>query len=124
MQINVKRVYDNMEESDGYRVLVDRLWPRGMKKEDIIMDEWAKEIAPSSNLRKAFQHKSELFAEFREKYQEELMNDKSKQDKLKALLKIAETKNVTLLFAAKNREFNQAQVLRELLMNMAEDGSN
>ncbi|MFN3532798.1 MAG: DUF488 domain-containing protein [Candidatus Brocadia sp.] len=108
----IKRVYEKPDESDGIRVLVDRLWPRGIKKEDARIDYWMKEIAPSDNLRKWFGHKEDRWEEFKSRYFEEL---KEKNDLLKQLMDLGEKKKVTLLYGAKDTEKNNAQALLELL---------
>ncbi len=111
-KIEIKRIYDEPLTTDGYRVLVDRLWPRGIKKIDAKLDEWDKEIAPTTALRKWFDHKEERFAEFIFKYQLEL---KPKIEELKRLKKIAKTKKVTLLYGAKNPAINHAKVLLDVI---------
>lgn len=110
--IQIKRIYEQPETQDGYRILVDRLWPRGMTKERAHLDEWAKEIAPSDALRKAFGHKMENFGEFTRKYKAEL---KDKAEELQRIRELAEKQNVTLLYAAKNTEVNHARVLLNVL---------
>ncbi|PSL42666.1 uncharacterized protein YeaO (DUF488 family) [Chitinophaga niastensis] len=110
--IQIKRVYENYEEGDGYRVLVDRLWPRGISKATARIDEWAKEIAPSNELRQWFNHEPEKFSAFRTKYKHELQD---KKDWLDAIRKKTQHQRVTLLYGAKDKEHNQAQVLLELL---------
>ena len=110
--IKIKRVYDPPEPGDGKRILIDRLWPRGLKKEDLKMDEWLKEIAPSDKLRKWFSHDPKKYEEFKKRYAKEL------EDKSGILARIkAEAKKgtVTILFSAKDTEHNNAKVLRELL---------
>jgi len=107
-----KRIYEKPGKNDGVRVLVDRLWPRGIKKEDANIDYWMKEIAPSSTLRKWFAHKEERWQEFKKRYTEEL---KEKDDLLKQLKDLGKDKKVTLLYAAKDKEKNNAQVLLELM---------
>ena len=111
--IEIKRVYEDKSKDDGYRVFVDRLWPRGVSKEDAHFDEWMKELAPSTELRKWFDHKPEKFEEFSKRYKEELKEQKEALDKLKDL---AKTKKITLLFAAKDTKINNAVVIREVLM--------
>ena len=108
----VKRVYEKPDESDGIRVFIDRLWPRGIKKEDARIDHWMKEIAPSDSLRKWFAHKEERWAEFKSRYTKELQD---KNELLKQLIDLGKGKKVTLLYAAKDTERNNAQVLLELL---------
>lgn len=112
MNIKVKRVYEEPDDSDGYRILVDRLWPRGIKKENAKLDEWIKDIAPSNELRKWFAHKPELYPEFREKY---LLELEVQQDTISRLKSIAQSKNLTLVYGAKDTEHNQAIVILELL---------
>ncbi|MCW3463562.1 DUF488 domain-containing protein [Chitinophaga nivalis] len=112
--IRIKRVYDDYAESDGYRVLVDRLWPRGLSKEKAHIDEWARVIAPSDALRKWFHHESGQFAAFKTKYLAELQ-EQEKQAWLADLRKKARHQQVTLLFGAKDTVHNQAQVLLEVL---------
>lgn len=108
----IKRVYEKPDEGDGIRVLVDRLWPRGLKKEEAKIDHWMKEIGPSDTLRKWFAHKEEHWQEFKSRYMKEL---KDKNELLKQLIDLGKNKKVTLLYAAKNEETNNAQVLLEVL---------
>lgn len=110
--IAIKRIYEDSSKNDGYRILVDRLWPRGVSKEAANLDEWDKNIAPSTELRKWFDHKEERLQEFTLRYKEELMSQK---DALNRILKIAQTQKVTLLYGAKNSEINQAVVLKNIL---------
>lgn len=112
--IKIKRVYDKPSRDDGYRVLVDRLWPRGIKKEDLKFNEWPKEICPSSEIRKEFSHKPERFAEFKSEYKKELKAGPA-QDKLAELAERAQIQNVTLLYAARDEKINHANVLKEVL---------
>jgi uncharacterized protein YeaO (DUF488 family) len=111
--IQIKRVYDSVEKSDGWRVLVDRLWPRGIKKEKAHVDLWMKEIAPSEALRKWFGHKPERWSEFQKRYKEQLR----KKKELLSELRRAENEHgtLTMLFGAKDEEHNQAVVLLSLL---------
>lgn len=108
----IKRIYDAPSEEDGYRVLVDRLWPRGVSKKTANLDEWNKEIAPSPKLRQWFGHKADRFKEFELKYREEL---KEKKEELKSLRQTAKNEPVSLLYAAKNPEINHAVVLKDIL---------
>ena len=110
--ISVKRVYEDKSKDDGYRVFIDRLWPRGVSKEDAHFDEWMKELAPSTELRKWFDHKPERFAEFSKRYKKEIQDHKEEMDKLR---KKAKSEKITLLFAAKNAEMNNAVVIKEVL---------
>lgn len=110
--VKIKRVYDEASKSDGYRVLVDRLWPRGIKKEAADVKEWAKELAPSDELRKWFGHDPALWPEFQKKYKAELkkntvMNDFIDRNKEKKL--------ITLVYSAKDTEHNQAVVIQQYL---------
>ena len=107
-----KRVYEKADKNDGIRVLVDRLWPRGLKKEEAGIDYWMKEIAPSNALRKWFAHKEERWQEFKSRYHMEL---KEKKELLKQLMDLEKDKKVTLLYAAKDDERNNAQALLEAL---------
>lgn len=112
--IAIKRIYEDPANNDGYRVLVDRIWPRGVSKEDAKLDEWPKEIAPTDDLRKWFDHDPDKFHEFKKRYKKEL---KDHQDKLDGLVKKSTEKKVTLLYGAKDEEHNQAVVLQEVLEN-------
>ena len=111
--VRVKRIYEAPGNNDGWRVLVDRLWPRGVKKEKAHLDEWMKEIAPSNELRKWFGHKIGRWSEFQERYRAELAKNKELVAKLRAIEKSHGT--ITLLFGAKDEEHNQAVVLCGLL---------
>ena len=113
--IFLKRIYDPYDENDGCRILIDRLWPRGIRKEDAKLTSWEKDIAPSSELRKWFCHKPELFAEFRMKYLEELRSDEQKSQKLDEICQLAKEQQVTLLYGAKDPVYNHARVLKEEL---------
>lgn len=108
------RAYEVGQLDCGYRILVDRLWPRGLKKEDLHIDEWAKELAPSTELRKWFGHKPERWEEFRKRYTQELRSLPEEVDKI---LKIAARRRVALLFGARDVEHNQAVVLRDFLLH-------
>ena len=112
MSIVVKRIYEPAAPRDGYRILVDRLWPRGIKKEDAAVDPWLKEVAPSTALRKWFHGGEGSFADFKKKYLAELKENPALKE-LKALVK--GNKKVTLLYGAKNEEENHAIVLAGLL---------
>ena len=111
MTILIKRVYEPAAASDGKRVLVDRLWPRGLAKAEARIDVWLKEVAPFDALRKRFGHAAEKWAEFQEEYKSELKGNPALAE-LKAL---AKKEPVTLLFAAKDEEHNNAVVLRQVL---------
>ena len=111
--IKLKRVYDAPEEDDGVRVLVDRVWPRGLSKERARVDLWIKELAPSTTLRKWFAHDPAKWQEFRRRYHAELAE---KDEALEQLQRTCyDNPVVTLLFAAKDREHNNAVALKEYL---------
>lgn len=110
----VKRVYDPAEDSDGKRYLVDRLWPRGIRREAARLDDWLKDLAPSETLRREFHHSGERFEDFREHYRAELA-DPARNELVSRLVREAAAGPVTLLFAAKDTERNNAVVLREFL---------
>jgi|ERR1043166_5451832 uncharacterized protein YeaO (DUF488 family) len=112
MSIKLKRVYETPDQADGTRVLVDRLWPRGLTKEKASLDLWLKEIAPSHELRKWFGHDPEKWRSFRIRYQSEL---KRHTDELKLIKDKASEGMVTLLYGARDREHNEAIVLKQLL---------
>lgn len=111
--IKIKRVYEEASKDDGYRILVDRLWPRGLSKETGAIDIWLKEIAPSTELRKWFNHDPKKWKTFKEKYIGELNKNKKQTDELRDLA--GKKKVITLLYAAKNEDLNQAIILREFL---------
>ncbi len=110
MAFRIKRIYEKPASTDGTRVLVDRLWPRGLKKTDAKIDLWMKEVAPSAELRKWFGHEPERFAEFKRRYKKELSKDAFAE-----LRNLGKDKTVTLLYGAKDPEMNQAAVLLALL---------
>lgn len=113
-EIAIKRVYEQPEASDGKRILVDRLWPRGLSKEKAQLALWMKEIAPSDELRRWFGHDPEKFAEFRRRYQAELTSGAAR-DRLNELRELAREGQITLVYAAHDTEHNNAVVLRDLL---------
>ena len=114
MPIRLKRIYAELAKADGHRVLVDRIWPRGISKEDAEVDLWLKEIAPSKELRKWFGHDPEKWDEFKRRYFRELDDHPQEREHLAG--KAAEG-TVTLLFAAKDEQFNNAVALKEYLEN-------
>jgi len=111
-EVRVKRAYDPPEPVDGYRVLIDRVWPRGVSREELAVDRWAKELAPSAGLRRWFGHRPERFAEFRARYREELRAQPEALDELRGR---SASGTVTLVYGARDRERNNAVVLAELL---------
>lgn len=111
--IKIKRIYEDSTKADGYRILVDRLWPRGISKERAHADLWLKEVTPSDKLRKWYSHDPEKWNEFQKKYKAEL---KDKTDELSEIKKIEkEKKVVTLLYAAKDEKHTHAIVLQKIL---------
>jgi len=111
--VQIKRIYDEPLTSDGYRVLVDRIWPRGLRKRDAAIDQWLRDLAPSTELRKWFGHDPDRWGEFRQRYRTELDQHGSL---LRELRRRAAHQRVTLLYSAKNRQLNQAVVLREAIL--------
>ena len=113
--IRVKRVYEPPSKSDGQRVLVDRLWPRGLSKEAANVHVWLKEVAPTSTLRKWFGHAPDRWPEFQRRYQREL---ETNAEPLAQLIDLSRERRVTLVFGAKDEERNQAVVLQRVLAKM------
>jgi uncharacterized protein YeaO (DUF488 family) len=111
--IKIKRAYDPPAPDDGLRILIDRLWPRGMPKAKLKLDSWAKHLSPSNELRKWYQHDPEKFAEFRKRYAAELKQEGEGLEELRAAVK---GRTVTLLTATKEIELSHATVLREFLL--------
>lgn len=114
LDVRAKRIYDPAEKGDGHRVLIDHVWPRGVSKEKAKLDEWAKELAPSGELRKWFDHDPDRFGEFRRRYRRELQ---AQDERLEQLRRLARDKPVTILYAARDQEHNNAVVLTELLLD-------
>ena len=112
MDVRVKRVYEPAERSDGYRVLIDRLWPRGVSHDRARLDAWERDLAPSAALRTWFGHSSDRFEEFRKRYLEEL---RQQRPRLSELRRRARHGTVTLVFAARDTEHNDAVVLGEVI---------
>jgi uncharacterized protein YeaO (DUF488 family) len=112
MTVRTKRVYEPAAQSDGYRVLVDRVWPRAVSKKDAAVDEWARELAPSTELRKWFGHDPERFEEFRRRYRAEL---EAHRKEIEALRTQGRKGTITLLFGARDAEHNNAVVLAEVV---------
>ena len=112
--VRVRRAYDAAEDQDGKRVLVDRLWPRGIKKADAHLDEWSKEVGPSTGLRKWYGHEPERFEEFSRRYLAEL-DDPARAEALQHLRELADGHRLTLLTATKNPDISEAAVLAALL---------
>jgi uncharacterized protein YeaO (DUF488 family) len=112
MEVRLKRAYEPPAASDGYRVLVDRLWPRGVKRAEARLDEWARELAPSVELRRWFGHDPGRFEEFRRRYTDELAGQ---EEKLRELRRRAREGALTLVYSARDVEHNDAVVLAEIL---------
>ena len=110
IDVRAKRVYDPVDPEDGYRVLIDHIWPRGVSKERARLDEWARELAPSDDLRRWFDHVPERFDEFRARYRDELAAQGERLDALRG-----HGGPLTIIYAARDREHNNAVVLAELL---------
>lgn len=117
MEIRTKRAYEDAANSDGPRILVDRIWPRGVAKEDAQLETWLKGLAPSTELRKWFGHDPEKWKEFQQQYLKELKKEDAAEalEDLQAIVK--KHKRITLVFAAKDTEHNNAVALREFLNN-------
>ena len=111
--IRLKRAYDSASSGDGARILIDRLWPRGVRKADAAIDVWAKDIAPSTALRRWFGHDPARWHEFRRRYSEEIHRRRNRLDELRTL---AQEGRITLVFAARDEAHNDAVVLREILL--------
>ena len=116
LDVRLKRAYEPAAEDDGYRVLVDRLWPRGVSREKARLDEWARELAPSAELRRWFGHDPARFDEFRRRYREELT---PRADELEELRGRARSGRLTLVFGARDMERNDAIVLAEILRGVS-----
>ena len=112
MPIELKRAYEGVARDDGHRVLVDRVWPRGIAKDDLEIDAWLKDLAPSTQLRKWFAHDATRWQEFKQRYFDELA---AQAETVDALVAEASAGRVTLVFAAKDREHNNAVALKEYL---------
>ena len=113
-KVQVRRVYEAPEPGDGIRVLVDRVWPRGLTKAKAALDEWCKDVAPSAELRKWYSHDPDRFEDFRRRYQQEL-KDPGRAEALAHLRGLAKNRQLTLLTATKQPEISEATVLASLL---------
>ena len=112
MDLRLKRVYEPAASSDGYRILIDRLWPRGVSRAKADLDEWDRELAPSTELRQWFGHEPSRFEEFRRRYQDELRHQRSR---IAELRRRARKGTLTLVYSARDAEHNDAVVLGEAL---------
>jgi uncharacterized protein YeaO (DUF488 family) len=116
--VKLKRAYEPAARGDGYRVLVERLWPRGIRKEALALDEWRKEVAPSGELRKWFSHDPQRWSEFKLRYLKEL-KDPAASDQLRALADLAADGTLTLVFSSHDAEQNNAVVLKDQIERLA-----
>ncbi len=114
--IKLKRVYEQAQPSDGFRALVDRLWPRGVSKDEAHIDEWLRDVAPSTELRKWFEHDPAKWPEFQRRYRAEL---KAKTSTLEKLLADAAGGDITLVYASREQHYNNVTVLKEVLEELA-----
>lgn len=117
--LQMKRIYEEARTDDGKRVLVDRLWPRGVSKEDARLDEWPKEITPSNDLRKAFHDNELTFDKFSKEYKDELQSNAEANNKCKEIAEEANDHTVTLLYASKDEEENHALVLKDFIESIS-----
>ena len=112
LNVHAKRIYDPASDGDGYRILIDHVWPRGVSRERAKLDEWARELAPGDELRRWFGHDPDRFEEFRSRYRDELQ---AQAERLGELRRRARKGPVTIVYAARDQEHNNAVVLAELL---------
>ena len=120
MNIKIKRVYEHPEQDDGMRILVDRLWPRGLTKKKASLDLWLKDIAPSTELRKWFAHDPDKWKRFRGRYQTEIRNN---HDLIKVLKQKAREGTITLIYGARDQKHNEALVLKQFLEKSEQDAA-
>lgn len=125
MTVYIKRIYSSNDDS-GVRILIDRVWPRGISKAEANIDYWIKNIAPTTELRKWYNHDPKLYDDFKEKYKKELLENTDQNDALKQLKDIITTnnQNILLLFGAKDEKHNHAIVLKEFLDEMSSNIQN
>lgn len=112
--VQIKRAYEPSSKKDGFRVLIDRLWPRGIKKEKLPLDAWMKELAPSSQLRKEFGHNPDLWSDFQRKYEKELRSPEARE-RIRHLANKAKKGRVTLIYSARDEAHNDAVVLKKII---------
>lgn len=115
--LRTKRVYEEPADKDGYRILTERLWPRGVSKERAALDQWMKSIAPSNDLRKWFDHDPDKWEEFKERYRKELFGSEAVNEMLEI---IKEHETVTMIYASKDEEYNSTALLKEFLGDLLE----
>lgn len=113
--LKIKRIYEPYDENDGFRILVDRIYPRGVKKAEAHIDLWLKEVAPSAELRKWFNHEAEKWDDFQRRYAAEL---DAKQDLLAVILEAMRSDTVTLLYSARDEDHNQARALHAYILKL------
>ena len=113
----MKRVYQEPEEANGERILVDCIWPRGISKDNVRLSDWRKELAPSNDLRKWFGHDPERWEEFKERYRAEL-EEAGNVEEVREISDMAEEGNVTLIFGAKDTEYNNARALESFIREL------
>lgn len=114
-ELKIKRIYQSVDPDDGFRVLIDGLWPRGMRKDEAHIDLWLKEVAPSPQLRQWFQHDPEKWLKFCQRYHREL---DLKRDYLRPVLDSLKVKNVTLLYGSREEKINNANALRDYILSV------
>ncbi len=119
LDIVIKRAYENAMPEDGYRVLVDRIWPRGRSKVMLKLDQWARDLAPSADLRKWFGHDPKRWEDFQQRFRSEL-DTEEKREQMRSLLSETDGRIITLIYGAKDQEHNQAIVLRDVLLHLHE----
>jgi uncharacterized protein YeaO (DUF488 family) len=120
LQIFIKRAYENPTLEDGYRVLVDRVWPRGRSKAALALDQWASDLAPSTTLRKWFGHDPKRWEAFEQRYRRELASEEQ-QERMRRLLSDSAGRPISLIYGAKDENHNQAVVLRDVLSCLSEE---
>jgi uncharacterized protein YeaO (DUF488 family) len=120
LQIFIKRAYENPTPEDGYRVLVDRVWPRGRSKAALALDQWASDLAPSTTLRKWFGHDPKRWEAFGQRYRIELASEEQ-QERMRRLLSDSDGRPISLIYGAKDENHNQAVVLRDVLSCLSEE---
>ncbi|HCM89846.1 MULTISPECIES: DUF488 family protein [Vagococcus] len=113
--IQIKRVYAPVSKDDGFRILIDKLWPRGKKREEVMLNDWAKEITPSTKIRKIFAHKEENFSQFKVDYLNELNENPSSKEFVQKVNKELKKQDVTFLYGAKDPNINHAVILKEFV---------
>jgi len=113
--IKIKRAYDAAQDADGHRILVDRIWPRGVSKDKAQLNDWDEVLAPTTALRKWFNHDAEKFDSFASRFEKEQMDKPTAKDKMQTLADLSKKQTVTLVYAAKDKQHNNAVVLARLL---------